>query len=994
MNKLIIIDGNAIVHRAYHALPPMNTRDGKMVNAVYGFASMLLRVWKDLKPTHIAVTFDMAGGTFRHEKYKEYKATRVKADQELYDQIPLCHDLVRAFNIPIYEKKGFEADDVIGTIVRQVSLRCHPRENGDPDTGRLDSRLRGNDNCVETVIVTGDKDTLQLVDDDIKVLTLRKGMSDTVLYGEVEVKERFGFGPAQMIDFKALAGDSSDNIPGVPGVGEKTATDLIRDFGGIDELYKKIADLPAGRQGSKEQIAKQIKPGVLKKLIDGEENARMSYELATIDCAVPEVDFKLEDCAVKDFDREKVIRMFQEFEFMSLVKRLPGEKSQIPNLNDQKNPKSQILPTGRQVTKSKKSDFKFVEDATVEEVVKKVSAVGSFAGRAIVSGVMPGGELKGLVIVVGDEGFWVPNVILSESEGRVEESVAALFQSDKLELVGHDLKQLVKALACCCHPERSPKGAVEGSKGVRVADSSATLRSAQNDSTIKCRLFDTMIASYLLNPGTRAHDVSSVVLKTLGQELPAGTGQDSLFGVDAKAAAIELWMISKCVPKLKEDLKQINNLGLLEKIEMPLVPVLAEIELNGVKVDLKILAKMSESAVEEVKKITKKIYDYSGVEFNISSPTQLRDVLFETMGLPTQGVKKGKTGLSTNAEELEKLRGLHPIIEEIEDYRELTKLQNTYIDVLPTLINKSTGRIHCNFNQAVTATGRLSSSEPNMQNIPIRTALGREIRNAFIAEPGNVLISADYSQIELRIVASLAQDKKMMEIFERGEDIHTATAAAIHGVPLNEVTKDLRRSAKEINFGILYGMGAYGLAWRAEIPRWEAKEFIAKYFEQFSGVKKYLDETIKYAREAGYCETLFGRRRYLPELNSPNFQLRAGAERMAINHPVQGTAADLIKMAMIGIYQCLHCHPFDMLRAGSERSPKGEVEGSKGGKTIDSSAPLRSAQNDSMRTDDKVRMILQVHDELVFEVKKGLEDEVAKMVKETMEGVVKLRVPV
>jgi DNA polymerase-1 len=965
MSKLIIIDGNAIVHRAYHALPPMNTRDGRMVNAVYGFASMLLRVWKDLQPTHIAVTFDMAGGTFRHVKYDQYKATRVKADQELYDQIPLCHDLVRAFNIPIYEKKGYEADDVIGTITANIK----------------DKRLKIKD--VEVIIVTGDKDTLQLVGDGVKVLTLRKGMSDTVLYGEMEVKERFGFGPAQMVDYKALAGDSSDNIPGVHGIGEKTATELIQKFGSVSEIYDKIERLKDFK----------ISDSVAKKLKEGKDSAFMSYELATIDCAVPEVDFKLADCAVKDFDREKVIKMFQEFEFMSLVKRLPGEVEES----------RQTTVSSKQPASGKrgvKNNFKFIENAKVGDIVKKANAAGSFACRAIVGGIIPGGEFKGLIIVVGDEGFWLPSVIASPKGEAIPSGqeiassadgllamTADLFQNEKLELVGHDLKQLVKALAC--HPERS-----EGSPtiGQRIGDSSAefTLSGAnvpQNDSGVICQLFDTMLASYLLNPGTRAHDVSSVVLKTLGQELPAGTGQDSLFGIDAKAAAQELWMISKCVPKLKEDLKEINNLGLLEKIEMPLVPVLAEIELNGVKVDLKILARMSESAVEEVKKIIKKIYDYSGVEFNISSPTQLRDVLFETMGLPTQGVKKGKTGLSTNAEELEKLRGLHPIIEEIEDYRELTKLQNTYIDVLPTLINKTTGRIHCNFNQAVTATGRLSSSEPNMQNIPIRTALGREIRNAFIAEPGNVLISADYSQIELRIVASLAQDKKMMEIFERGEDIHTATAAAIHGVPLSEVTKELRRSAKEINFGILYGMGVYGLSWRAEISRAEAKEFIAKYFEQFSGVKKYLDETIKFAREAGYCETLFGRRRYLPELNSPNFQLRAGAERMAINHPVQGTAADLIKMAMVEINGNMetfkqkskehYCHPRESGGPDNQR--------------LDSRLPTGQA---GLHGNDSVRMILQVHDELVFEVKKGLEDEVAKMVKETMEGVVKLRVPV
>ncbi|MFA7654108.1 MAG: DNA polymerase I [Candidatus Magasanikbacteria bacterium] len=912
MSKLIIIDGNAIVHRAYHALPPMTTKDGKMVNAVYGFASMLLRVWKDLKPTHIAVTFDMAGGTFRHEKYKEYKATRVKADQELYDQIPLCHDLVRAFNIPIYEKKGYEADDVIGTIVEK-------------------SKEKGIRNKLEIVIVTGDKDTLQLVGDGVKVMSLRKGMSDTILYDAKEVKEKFGFEPIQMIDYKALAGDSSDNIPGVKGIGEKTATDLIQKFGNIKDLYKKIQD-------TKYQI-QDIKKSVVEKLLADKESAFMSKDLATIDCNVPEVDFRLEDCVAKDFDREKVVAMLQGFEFSSLVKRLPGEegKSQILNSKSQINNKSQI-------SKSKINNFKFVEDAKIEEIIKKVNVAGSFACKAIMNGTnVFEGKLEGLIFVVGDEGFWVGRKNLKET--------SEILVSEKLELIGHNLKQLIKIFVI-------------------------------NGMVVKSRLFDTMIASYLLNPGSRAHDAGSVILKTLGKELPAGSGQESLFGIDKKAVAQELWMIAQCADKLKFELKKIDDLGLLEKMEMPLIPVLAEIELNGVAVDLPMLQKLSKEVLEEINKVTKKIYKESGEEFNISSPQQLREVLFDKMGLPTDGVKKGKTGLSTNAEELEKLRGLHPIIEEIENYRELTKLQNTYIDVLPTLINKVTGRIHANFNQAVTATGRLSSSEPNLQNIPIRTELGRSVRKAFVAEPGNVLISADYSQIELRIVASLAQDKKMMEIFERDEDIHTATAAAIHGVPLNEVTKELRRSAKEINFGILYGMGSYGLSWRAEIPVWQAKDFIAKYFEQFSGVKKYLDETIKLAGETGYCETLFGRRRYLPELNSPNYQLRSAAERMAVNHPVQGTAADLIKMAMVEISQKLrqqYCHP--------ERSEGSLPSHSKRDSSV-------SPQNDSVYGNDNVRMILQVHDELVFEVKKGLEEDVAKMVKETMEGVVKLRVPV
>ena len=874
MNKFVIIDGNAIVHRAYHAIPPMHTKDGVMVNAVYGFTAMLLKVWKDLKPTHLCVSFDVAGGTFRNVKYDKYKATRVKADQELYDQIPLVHELVEAFNIPIFEKKGFEADDVIGTVVRIVEKEVD-----------------------EVFIVTGDMDTLQLVDEKIKVYTLRKGMNDIVIYDIDEVKKRFGFGPELVIDYKALRGDTSDNIPGVPGIGEKTATDLIMKYGNLDEIYTVI------EKESKKGKSDLFSPSVLKKMVEGKESAKMSYELATIDCEVSDLNFKLDDAVLENYDREKVVKMFQKFEFVSLLKRIPGVEGEK-------------IEVAKPVKNKKIADLKFKEvenKSEVKEILAQIKQAGQFACRAVLNGKdILNSELSGLIVTVEKEGFYIKNNLVNE--------FSSIFNEEKIELVGHDLKQLVKALKCY---------------GVET----------QN------QLFDVMIASYLLNPGSRAHDVASVVLKVLGKELPVGSGQESLFGVDVKALAQELFLIFHTVTNLKIELNKTDNLGLLQKLEMPLLKVLSQMELNGIAVDLEMLQKLSVEVNDSIKKVTKKIHELAGMEFNISSPLQLREVLFEKLDIPVEGIKKGKTGLSTSAEQLEKMHGLHPIIEEIEIYRELAKLQNTYVDVLPTLINKKTGRIHTTFNQAVTATGRLSSSEPNLQNIPIRTDLGREVRKTFVAEKGNVLISADYSQIELRIVASMAKDEKMMEIFEKDLDIHKATAAAINGVPLTEVTKEMRRAAKEINFGVLYGMGTYGLSWRAEIPHWQAKDFIKKYFEQFSGVKKYLDQTIKFTKKEGYCETLFGRRRYIPELSSQNFQLRSAGERMAINHPIQGTAADLIKMAMI------------------------EVD-----------KRIKSLPN--------VRLILQVHDELVLEVEKGEEEKVGKLVQETMENVVKLSVPV
>ncbi|MBI5728982.1 MAG: DNA polymerase I [Candidatus Magasanikbacteria bacterium] len=904
--KFVIIDGNAIIHRAYHALPTMSTKDGVMVNAVYGFTSMLFKVLHDLKPTYLAVTFDVSGGSkARLEKFKEYKATRVKADQALYDQIPLTHEVVVALGIPVFEKSGFEADDVIGTLVKQVTRQCHPEHSARPPrlavghVGHVGQEGSLSQPPVEIYIVTGDMDTLQLVGDHVKVYTLRKGINDIVIYDTAEVHQRYGFGPEMMVDYKAIRGDASDNIPGVPGIGEKGATELIQKAGSIEDIYKKIGKL--------KELG--IKDGVVKKLIAGRESAFMSKELAAIDCRVPELDFSLEKCRLKEFNREKLLPVFQKFEFVSLLKRLPGGAASIDE-----------APKGTKAKHHAKSDFTFIEAKTENEIAALVALIqeeGKFLAQAILNGNLFAGQCLGIVVVVDARGFFVPSALAKK--------FLPIFADKNIQLIGHDLKQLLKILQV-----------------------HYSVKSVAN------KLFDCLIASYLLNPGSRATDLPSIILKVLGKEVPAGSGQESLFGADARLVAHELSLLGLAAPILAKELATVDNLGLLETLEMPLLSVLATMENNGVAIDVPMIKKLSKEAAEEVQKLTKKIYALAGSEFNIASPLQLREVLFEKMDIPTIGIKKGKTGLSTSADELEKLRGAHPIVEEILSFRELTKLQNTYLEVLPTLVNKNTGRIHSNFNQAVTATGRLSSSDPNLQNIPIRTELGRGIRKAFMAAKGHQLVVADYSQIELRIVASLAADAKMMAIFDRDEDIHKATAAAIHGVPLSEVTKEMRRSAKEVNFGVLYGMGAHGLAWRADIPHHQAQEFIDKYFSEFSGIKKYITRTLAFTKKEGYCETLFGRRRYLPELNSSNYQARSAAERMAINHPVQGTAADLMKMAMIEVDKTI----------GEDFSP-GEV-----------------------------KMILQVHDELVFEVQDGLEDKVSALVKKIMESAVKLRVPV
>lgn len=884
MKKLVIIDGNAIIHRAYHAIPPLTARNGKMVNAVYGFTSMLLKVWKDLKPEYLAVCFDVAGGTFRHEKFEKYKATRVKADQELYDQIPLVHEVVKTFNLPILEMKGYEADDVIGTIVfdKEIQKKIKKEE-------------------LEIIIVTGDMDTVQLISPNVKVLALRKGLSDTVMYGEKEVIERYGFAPNKMVDYKALRGDASDNIPGILGIGEKTATELLQKVGGIEEIYKQI-------KNNLENLEKDFKPGVIKKIIEGEESARMSYELATIEKEIPNFKFDLEKClALENYDRKKIIELFQELEFTSLLKRLPGGE--------------EIIIDKEEKNKNKKENFQFAEIKTKKDFIKIREEIEK--NKIFGAKVLLGSEdifkknISGLIVVVGEKTYFIDKGLLLETKD--------IFENEKIELWGHGLKKLIKILFLF-------------------------------DIRVKNKLFDVMIAAYLLNPGARNHEIAQIIFTSLGIETPSISNQANLFGIDPKIESKELWLLGLTINKFKKELEQADNLKLLETMEMPLVGVLAEIELNGIALDSKKLQEMAEFAKKEVDKIKKTIFKMSGTEFNVSSTQQLREILFEKMKISAKGIKKGKTGLSTSAEELEKLHGIHPIIEEIENYRELTKLQNTYIDVLPKLINPITHRIHTTFNQAVTATGRLSSSDPNLQNIPIRTELGREIRQAFVAEKGNILMSADYSQIELRIVASLAEDKKMIKIFEQDLDIHKATAAAINNVSLDDVTKEMRRAAKAINFGILYGMGSYGLSWRAEITQYQAKEFIDKYFQEFSGVKKYLEHTLEFVKENGYAETLFGRRRYIPELLSGNHQLRNAAERMAINHPVQGTAADLMKMAMIAVSDKL------------KQWPKVKQQ--------------------------KVKMILQVHDELVFELEEDIKEELGTMVKEAMEKVCVLRVPI
>lgn len=883
--KLIVIDGNALVHRAWHALPPLQTKSGKIVNAVYGFMLIFLKVLKDLKPTHCVVTFDLPGPTFRHEQFAEYKATRVKQPDELYAQIPILKEALQAFRVPVVEAEGFEADDVIGTISAVASKAALP-----------------------TIIVTGDLDTLQLVDDHTRVYTLKKGLTDTVVYDAAAVKERYGLNPDELVEYRALRGDPSDNIPGVKGVGEKTAAALIKKFGTIADLYENL---------EKSKIIKPpLTPRLKEILLQHKKEAMMSRELSEIIRDVP-LKISLDNFRAQEPDSDRVVKLFQELGFKSLLGKIPSLK--------------QASLRGRENSPETDVKYLLVDNKTsFDSFFNELKRQDTFVFDTETTDLNPfAADLLGISFCWRvSEAYYV----VADGHSDFLQSLTQVLEDEKIMKWGHNLKYDIEVLSRA---------------GIKV-------RSAVGD---------TMIASYLLNPGSRAHALDTLaftefghrmipITNLIGEKKPQKPMRDvplkDLSDYSCEDADYTLRLKEKFEPELaKAGLDQ-----LFRDIEMPLVPVLAGMEEAGIKVDTRVLSQIKRAAALRLAVLEKQIHEQAGEEFNIASPQQLKVVLFEKLKISSEGIGKTKTGLSTAAMELEKIKGVHPIIELIIEHRELSKLISTYLDALPELIDRKTNRLHTSFNQTVTATGRLSSSEPNLQNIPVRTELGREVRRAFVAEKGAQLVSADYSQIELRIVASLSQDKTMLDIFRRHEDIHTATAATIHGVAPDHVTPEMRYAAKEVNFGVMYGMGPWGLAARTGLSREEAQEFIAKYFQAFSAVKEYLEQTKVIAKSLGYVETLFGRRRYLPEIKSGVAQVRAAAERMAINMPIQGTAADLMKLAMIRVYQGLEAF-------GAE-----------------------------------VKLVLQVHDELVLEVPVNKIKKVAMFVKEEMETVVKLKAPI
>ncbi len=932
--KLMIIDGNALIHRSFHALPPtMTLKDGTPINAVYGFASFLLRAMKDIKPEYVILTLDMKGPTFRHEKFKEYKAKRIKAPQELYDQIPMVKKLAEDFNIPVFQQSGFEADDLIGTIAQKI-------KNSNADSQK----------AMEVVIVTGDKDTLQLIDKNVKVYSMSRGINESILYDEDLVKEKIGVRVDQVIDYKALRGDPSDNIPGVPGIGDKTAIELLAAYDNLDNIYKKLS-------AKDKKIDETVKPRIVELLKAHKESAYLSQELATIKCDVP-LDLDLGHALFKNINKENAIEALRALEFKSLLPRMQEllNEARIEGKEEKKIAAENKFIRNRKEFKYLSIDPKesggqkkfnsFLKDLGLQKQFSFDTETSSFDPITC--------DLLGISFSwKNGEAYFIHLRIANEKEQKKISQVSLFAEKKPEQSEGSEEKKWLLKLNPILENGGIKKIAHNGKYDLRV------LKNFGID--VKGFSFDTMIAAYLLDPGARGLGLDAVTLSEFGFEK---ISKDDLLGKTRERIAFsevqkENLSLYSCedadftfrlVKRLQPKLKEQNQEKLFSEIEIPLIAVLAEMEENGIKLDKNFLGKMGGEVRERIKDLETKICQSAGKNFNINSTKQLKEILFEDLLIPTDNIKKTKTGFSTAADELAKLRGLHPIIVLLEEYRELAKLESTYIDALPKLINSKTGRVHTHYNQTITATGRLSSTDPNLQNIPVRTDLGRKIRQAFVAEKGCKLLALDYSQIELRLAAHMSGDKKMIKAFQGGADIHRSTAAEINQIDLSKVDDQMRREAKATNFGVLYGQGAHGLSQTAGISYADAKNFIDNYFAVFTDIKKYIDDKTDFAKSNGYAETLFGRRRNLPEINSSVVMIKKAAERMAVNTPLQGTAADMLKVAMIKI--------------------QNEVCG------------------------EDIKMVLTVHDELIFEVKENLVETAAKRIKKIMEEVIKLDVPV
>ncbi|MBE6974720.1 MAG: DNA polymerase I [Ruminococcaceae bacterium] len=825
--KLLILDGNSVINRAFYGVRPLTTRDGLFTNAIYGFLNILERMEKEEQPDAVCVSFDMHGPTFRHLRYDGYKATRHGMPEELAQQMPVMKEVLQAMNIPIYECPGWEADDIIGTV------------------GQICSN-----NGWECVVVTGDRDSLQLIDENvhIKLVISKPGQTTATLYTYGKFYEEYGFEPKKLVDLKALMGDSSDNIPGVAGVGPKTATELLLRFGSLEGVYAHLDD-------------PFIKPKLREKLEKDRENAFLSYELATIVPKAP-IDFEPKDAIIRPYNKPALYGLFQRLEFVKLIDKYGLRGAAVEAPRQTKNTVA-ALPKATELPEK------------AERYAVYLAADGSL-GVAWAEGVCA----------------------LTPMETQMGLTLLG-------EVIFHDSKTAMHRMT---------------DLGIQCGD---------------C-VFDTALAAYDLNPSQAEYSVSKLATNFLGMSVEDG---------DAAGCAEAIWHL---MPVLEAELREKGMEKLYFDMELPLCPVLYRMERAGIAIDRQQLEQFGAMLTARIDDCEKLIFGFAGGPFNIQSTRQLGELLFEKLGLPP--VKKTKTGYSTNAEVLEQLKDKHPIIPAIMDYRMLTKLKSTYAEGLLKVIGAD-GRIRTTFQNLVTATGRLSSTEPNLQNIPVRTDLGAEIRKMFVPGDGMVLVDADYSQIELRVLAHIAGDENMQEAFRSGLDVHTVTAAQVFGVAPEAVTALQRRHAKAVNFGIVYGISEFSLAADIGVTRWEAREYIDSYLAHYHGVRDYMKNVVAQARERGYTETLYGRKRYIPELTASNFNIRSGAERVALNTPIQGTAADLIKLAMIRVDEAL------------------------------------------AREYPQARLLLQVHDELIVECPEELADRVAALVSREMENVAQLNVP-
>lgn len=836
MNKLMILDGNSIVNRAFYGVRPLNAPDGTPTNAVYGFLAILQKLLDGEAPDSLCVAFDLPAPTFRHDMFEGYKAQRKPMPDDLAVQMPLLKETLDAMHIRRLEAAGWEADDVLGS----VAARCE----------------RAGWECE---IVTGDKDSFQLITDTTSVLHVktRMGQTETILYDRARFEEEYGFAPPLMVDLKALMGDASDNIPGVPGIGEKTALDLVRRFGAVENIYAGLETL-------------DIRDSVRRKLDAGRESAKMSYTLATISREAP-VELDPAGAAWKPDFGPELYEVLNRLGFRKFIEKwglAPGEEKAAETVR-------RALPE--------------IAPISAEEAERRISAA------ATVGIFCPEGNLDRIMVCDGESIFTLNWAELGESYNRL----LRLLFSGEVRKSAHGVKDLM---------------------GLVLAEGLST----------EGFVFDTELAAYVLDPTESSYDLPKLAQRHLGAELPAAQ------------AALEL------IAPMRARLEENGAARLYDEIELPLCEVLAEMERAGFLVDRKALSDFGDSLTAGIDALQRGIWDMAGHEFNINSPKQLGEVLFEELMLPAG--KKTKTGWSTNADVLEKLIGKHPIIGDILEYRMLTKLKSTYADGLLKVIS-SDGRIHTCFKMTVTATGRLSSTEPNLQNIPVRRELGAQIRRMFVAAPGCVLVDADYSQIELRLLAHISGDETMREAFRSGEDIHAVTASQVFGLPLSEVTAQQRSSAKAVNFGIVYGISAFSLAQDIKVSPAEARAYIEAYMQKYHGVREYMERVIAEAREKGYVETIFGRRRPVPELKASNFNTRSFGERVARNMPIQGAAADIIKLAMVNVRRRLRAEGLE------------------------------------------ARLILQVHDELIAECPAAEAERVAALLEEEMERAVQLSVP-